>query len=107
MCLIIYRNRTHKIQGGLALILFMKGNQVPDPKPRKNPIAPLCKKVLQVTDEDIAEIERIAKDQMDFVHPLKNGTASRLHRLGEHNLNVLEGIRALRETIRKGEAIYN
>ncbi len=40
---------------------IMDSMDAPKSKPRKNPIAPLCKKVLQVTDEDIAEIERIAQ----------------------------------------------
>ena len=65
----------------------------------------ICKKVLSITDEELAEMDKIAKDQLSYNHPMKMATVRWQHELGEHNKAVLKGLRKLRETIRKGADI--
>lgn len=66
----------------------------------------ICKKVLSITDEEFAEMEEVAQNQLDYNHPMKMATAGWQRRLGEHNMAVLKGLRDLRETIRKGADIH-
>lgn len=65
----------------------------------------VCRNVLKVTDEEIAEAEKIAHGQLDYLSPLKMATTARQHALGKHNMAVLTKLRELRDTIKAGASI--
>lgn len=62
----------------------------------------VCKAVLELTDADFEQVKIMAKEQSNYVHPLKNATAQKLHRLGDHNIRVINALYTLREIIKKG-----
>lgn len=61
----------------------------------------LCKAIAALTDDDIIEVEKIAREQVAYSHPLKMATARKINSTGKHNLSVLEDLRKIRETILK------
>lgn len=65
----------------------------------------ICKEALELTDEDLEEAREMARDQMEYFNPLKNATAHWQRQLGDHNMNVVNALRYLRDTIRDGENI--
>lgn len=62
-------------------------------------IITICKKVNSLTDEDFAEMDRMAECQVNFIHPLKLRTQQEQSRLGHYNQAVLKKLRELREVI--------
>ena len=68
-----------------------------------NSVYSLTRKAVKVTDEELAELEELAKGQMQYLSPLKMATMARQHQLGEYNLRVLECVRKLRDTIISGK----
>jgi hypothetical protein len=62
----------------------------------------ICRKVAKLTDAEFAEVEAMAAEQRGYVHPLKMGTAARLHAAGNHNERVVAKLRELRDTILAG-----
>ena len=65
----------------------------------------VCRNILKVTDEEIAEAEKMAKGQLAYFSPLKMATQGRQHALGKHNLAVLAKVRELRDTIKSGASL--
>ena len=59
----------------------------------------ICKKVIALTHEEIAEAQEVASGQLAYMHPLKTGTQMQQHKLGRHNNAVLEDLRALKATL--------
>jgi hypothetical protein len=64
-----------------------------------NSIHNLCKKIARLTDADFAAVERIAKDQVSYMHPLKMATAGRIQSTGKKNMVVIEKLRELRTVL--------
>lgn len=62
----------------------------------------LCKKVLEITDSQLDAATAEAERQLGYMHPLKMGTAGKVHSAGRHNLAVAQKLRELRDTIRAG-----
>lgn len=65
----------------------------------ENRIYKLCEDVLQITNEEIAEIREIAKGQKNYFNPLKMATMGWQKELGEHNEKVLEALINLKNAV--------
>ncbi len=59
----------------------------------------LCKKIARLTDAEIAGVERIAQQQMDYMHPLKMATAGKTQATGKKNMECLKRLRELRDLL--------
>lgn len=71
----------------------------------KNKIYGICRNVLKITDEEIAECREIARGQQEYFSPLRMATTSWQHELGEHNNKVLDKLLELKEILEQGADI--
>ena len=62
----------------------------------------ICSDGLELTDKDLLAVEKMAEEQINYVHPLKNGKADGINKKGKHNMNVLLALRALKKAIESG-----
>ena len=67
-----------------------------------NKINNICKSVKKLTDEDFKAVLDMAKEQSEYIHPLKSGTALRLNDLGSHNFRVIAALQHLKLVIENG-----
>ena len=65
----------------------------------------ICEEVLTVTDEELDEACEMARGQMEYFSPFKNATMGWQHKLGQHNMDVVNELRHLRDTIKEGADI--
>ena len=65
----------------------------------------ICADILTLTDEELDEAIKMAKGQMEYFSPLKNATMRWQHKLGQHNMEVVNELRHLRDTIKEGADI--
>lgn len=65
----------------------------------------ICADILTLTDEELDEAIKMAKGQMEYFSPLKNATMGWQHKLGQHNMEVVNELKHLRDTIKEGENI--
>ena len=65
----------------------------------------VCRAIRKITDEELAELEKVAKGQLEYCSPLKMATQGRQNALGKHNLAVLAKLRELRDAIMAGEEL--
>jgi hypothetical protein len=75
------------------------------PKKKVNIVYGICRKVVKITDEELAELEEVAKTQLGYLSPLKCATMGWQHALGNHNLAVVAKVRELRDLIVQGAQI--
>lgn len=68
-------------------------------------ILSVCKKVLTITDEEFARADEVAREQLEYTHPLKMATTGKQRALGDHNTRVLAKLRELRDVIREGAGL--
>jgi hypothetical protein len=68
-----------------------------------NKIYTVTRKARLITDQELEELEKIAKGQIAFFSPLRMATTARQKELGEYNFRVLACVRNLRDTIVSGE----
>lgn len=59
----------------------------------------ICKAVKNLTEEDFKAVLDMAKEQTEYIHPLKMATASRLNDIGDHNFKVVEALQNLKTVI--------
>lgn len=64
----------------------------------------ICKAVLKLTDADFEEARKMALEQNNYVHPLKNATAKKYHEFSDHNTRVINALQFLREAIENGDS---
>lgn len=62
----------------------------------------ICKDVVKVTDEEVAELRGIYKEQLAYTHPLKMATVGKQHRLGDYNRKVMRKLMELKKIIENG-----
>lgn len=62
----------------------------------------LCRNAAHVSDEELAELEKVANEQVNYMHPLKHGTQAKQNALGRYNLRVIAAVRNLRDLIVAG-----
>jgi hypothetical protein len=65
----------------------------------------VCLKVREITDEELAEAEAMAREQIDYFSPLKMATTAKQVALGKHNMACIAALRILRNVIRDGEKV--
>lgn len=65
----------------------------------ENRIYKICEDVLQITEDEIAEIREIAEGQKSYFNPLKIATMGWQQELGEHNEKVLEALINLKNVV--------
>ena len=65
----------------------------------------ICADILTLTDEELDEAIKMAKGQMEYFSPLKNATMGWQHKLGQHNMEVVNELKHLRDTIKEGADI--
>jgi hypothetical protein len=65
----------------------------------------IARSIRTIKDEELAELEQMAKGQLAYCSPLKMATMGRQHALGMHNLLVLAKLRELRDAIKAGEQL--
>lgn len=59
----------------------------------------VCKAVKNLTEEDFKAVLDMAKEQTEYIHPLKMATASKLNDTGNHNFRVIEALQNLKTVI--------
>lgn len=57
-----------------------------------NKINEICRTILTITDEEIAEVRYIIEGQKNYIHPLKRATQKKQNALGKANELVLNSI---------------
>ncbi len=60
----------------------------------------ICKKIVRITDAEIAGVEKIAQEQMNYMHPLKMATAAASRDRGKKNMEILKRLRELRDLMK-------
>jgi hypothetical protein len=59
----------------------------------------VCKKIVKIKDSDIDECIQMARQQSEYTHALKNGTAVRIQKIGSNNIRILRALKNLRNAI--------
>jgi hypothetical protein len=62
-------------------------------------IIQICDAVVALTDIDFDEMETMIQGQEGYTHPLKCGTAKKLHETGSHNRRVLNALKNFKNVI--------
>ena len=62
----------------------------------------LCCLVLTLTEEDFSEVEKMAREQTDYVNPLKLERQTKFNDMGDHNMNVLAALKNLKQVLVNG-----
>lgn len=60
---------------------------------------PLCKSILKLSDDDLDLAESEAREQSEYIHPLKGEKQAILNSFGDHNLKVIAEVRAFRKIL--------
>lgn len=63
---------------------------------RTNRVPRICRAIVNLTDAEMEEMRAIARAQIYYSSPLKMATQSRQNALGQHNLEVVNKLEALR-----------
>lgn len=71
----------------------------------ENQIYIILEKILEITPDEIKEIEDICNEQLNYSHPFKMATAEKQHKLGEYNKKVLDKLLALKNILEIGKKI--
>lgn len=96
------KNKVQKITGNNANTV-LPTDAVKDKSTSINDVGKICKAILKLTDYDFACVEEMAKEQMEYFHPLKNGTAQKLNKTGENNTKIIMALRKLKVLIENGK----
>ncbi len=59
----------------------------------------VCKDILKLSEVDIEEAEKMAQEQIEYIHPLKYAKASKFHKMGNNNKKILTALKNLRTLI--------
>ena len=70
-------------------------------------ICEIAEAIMNITDNDIAEMQEVIDGQRRYNNPLRIATTVMQHMLADHNQRVLDGIVVLRKVIAEGERIPN
>lgn len=60
-----------------------------------------------ITDEDIKELVEMYEEQLNYCHPLKNGTANYYHAMGAANKKIVDSIIQIKEGFKESEESQN
>lgn len=59
----------------------------------------VCDLLLQATDADFQEAEKLANECVNYTHPLRLERASKINQEGKHDLLILQKMKELRTLI--------
>jgi sigma54-dependent transcription regulator len=59
----------------------------------------VCMAIQQLDDADIQEVLKMAKEQREYIHPLKSGTAGRINMAGNRNIKIVNKIISLKKLL--------
>lgn len=62
-------------------------------------ISKVCASVLKITDEDFNEAQKMAEEQINYLHPLKIATQRKYNKMGRNNLKAIILLKDLKRTI--------
>lgn len=65
-----------------------------------NKVNKVCRNILKLTDEDIAEVRKMAEEQKQYIHPLKGKKQQTLNKTGQRNLEAINKIEELRKILK-------
>ncbi len=66
-------------------------------------IEDVCGQIIELTDEDFANIEAGCLNQTNYHHPLKPATNAQMRQLGQYNLKALKLLKALQLHLQQAE----
>lgn len=66
-------------------------------------IEQVCSQIIDLTDEDYADIEAECLMQTNYHHPLKPATTQQVRKIGQHNLETLKLLKALQVHLKQAE----
>lgn len=69
----------------------------------ENSIYGICERILNITEDEIKEIEQIYTEQLNYVHTFKLATQKKQHKLGEYNKKVIDKLKDVKLFIEKGK----
>lgn len=72
-------------------------------KKSEKTINEIRKLITSLTDEDFEELQEMAEEQANYVHPLKMATAQRIREAGEYNKKVIPVLKELRDIFIEGK----
>lgn len=61
--------------------------------------------VVSITEQEFNELKEMAKEQAEYVNPLRMARQAKYHALGEHNKKMIECLEALKTTILAGASV--
>ena len=64
-----------------------------------NKVNNACRMILSLTDADFEDARKMAIEQGNYTHPLKNDKAQKYQELSEHNLRVVDVLQCARDII--------
>lgn len=62
--------------------------------------------IVNMTDQEIQNVENDIKAQVEYNHVFKRGSANEVREAGRHNLKVIEKVKELRAAMRDGDTHY-
>lgn len=68
-------------------------------------IEKICRAILKLQDNDFVEMRKVALQQYEYTHPLKQATAHWQHELGCHNIKILDALENLQKILSDGSKI--
>ncbi|MHC1722758.1 MAG: hypothetical protein AB9836_06085 [Aminipila sp.] len=71
----------------------------------KNKIFKICKDIIKITEEEIAECRGIYKEQLTYNHPLKMATVKKQNDLGRYNRKVIHKVIELKTILENGPEV--
>lgn len=63
----------------------------------------ICRLTTGITDKDFEELQEMAEEQANYIHPLKLATANRIREAGEYNKKVIPVLKELRDIFIEGK----
>lgn len=72
-------------------------------KKSEKTINEIRKLITSLTDEDFEELQEMAEEQANYIHPLKIATAQRIREAGEYNKKVIPVLKELRDIFIEGK----
>lgn len=68
-----------------------------------NRVGKVCKDIIKLTENDFACVEKMAKEQQEYIHPLKYAKANKLNNTGDNNMKVIMALKTLQKLILAGK----
>lgn len=81
----------------------VSGSYIEDSNASINRVGKVCKDIIKLTENDFACVEKMAKEQQEYIHPLKYAKANKLNNTGDNNMKVIMALKTLQKLILAGK----